>query len=764
MRNILLTILLTFVVAYLKGQEAMMLEKHPTEITSFTTDRDLYLTEETIWFSAQIDYNNKTTLDVLSTVLYVELYSDQSKPIVRQKFKIVDGKCQGSFILPGDIMSGNYFLRVYTMYLRNYDPKFYPVKIITIINPIVPPAKSETSDTIEIVTNYNYLSCNIPNTIALRIAPLFVNEIEKIEIVTDSNIQVASFPPACHGLTSLAFSPEYGNNYRLLIKFVTGDLFSKSLPSVDSVGLNTYSQFIDDQYNIEFINMPVQSKGIILSVFNSKLEAYLVRKTDSGNQFISLSKSALLPGQNYIVIADQEGKILHVESLIIATDQQKMLNVTTSKGSYSPREKVILHLEPVPGSPENKTVQVSVVKRGSGFLNQDLYSGIFVPGIISDTVGLSISIKASKNAALIFNNQQFNNKDYCKKLFSFAEVPIRWIPETKDITISGLLRNKTTREPVQNVSVYASVIDVKPQLHINRTVMGGSFIFKLLNVNDSKKIFFNVQSPFSDQFEILLNNDFSNEFQSQHVKPLSMDTSMRLLLTEMLLNQQLSKVFTQYPVSEQVNTSNEVNLFGKPDYTVVLNDYIDLDSFEEVFKEIVPFVKIKKTKAQANFEVLDSKRGITYIDPLVMLDEITVFDIPSLFKINPSLIEKVDVFANPYIFGDQIFNGIIIIHTKTKNFGGISLPPSSVFIEYQTITQQNIFKGRNYSQTAQEIKHIPDYRSTLYWNPSLVMNSTGADVEFYTSDHESQYDVFVTEFGKNGAVLIGQTSIEVLYR
>lgn len=762
MRNVILTTLLTFVVFCLKGQKTINLEKHPIEITSFTTDRDLYLTDETIWFSAKIDINEKEKVAVLSTVLYVELYSDQSKPIVRQKFKIIDGKCQGSFIIPGDIVSGNYFLRVYTMYLRNFDPKFYPVKIITIINPGIPLAKSEISDTLEIATNYNYLSCNIPNTIALRIAPVFVNEIEKIEIVTDSNISVTCFPPAYQGLTSLVFSPESGHNYRLLIKFVTGDLFSKRLPSVDSVSVNTFSQLFDNQYNIEFINIPYHPKGNMLTVFNEKFEAYFSKQSDQGNQFISISKNALLPGRNYIVIADHEGNMLHVESLIVASDQQKKLYVTTSKELFNPREKVVLHLEPAPGSPVNTTVQVSVVKRGSGFLNQDLFSELFAPEKKADTIGLSVSIKAAENAALLFHNQQFKDEDYCKKLFSFSEVPIRWIPETKDITISGLLRNKTTREPVQGVSVFASVIDTKPQLHINKTGADGSFIFSLLNVSDSKKIFFNVQSPFSDQFEILLNNDFSNEFHSQPIKPLSMDTSMRVLLTEMLLNQQLSKVFTQYPVSELVNTSNEVNTFGKPDYTVVLNDYIDLDSFEEVFKEIVPFVKIKKTKTQANFEMLDIKRGITYSDPLVMLDEITIFDIHSLFKINPTLIEKVDVYANPYIFGDQIFNGIIIIHTKTKNFGGISLPPSSVFIEYQTITQQNIFKGRNYSQPDSDMKHIPDYRTTLYWNPSLIMNTTGVDVGFYASDHESQYDVFITELGINGAVLIGHTSIKVV--
>ncbi|NOU45903.1 MAG: hypothetical protein HOO86_02440 [Bacteroidales bacterium] len=761
MRNILLTILLTFVVAIMKGQETIMLEKSPIEITSFTTDRDLYLTEETIWFSAKIDCFEKEVIDVLSTVLYVELYDDQLKPIIRQKFKIIDGKCQGSFIIPGDIISGSYFLRVYTMYLRNFDPKFYPEKIITIINPIVPPAKNELSDTIEITTNYNYLSCNIPNTIALRIAPLFVNKIEKIEIVSDSNISVDCFPPNYRGFTSLVFTPESGHNYRLLIKSVEGDLFSKSLPSVDSVRVNNFSQLFDDQYNIGFINKPDLPKVIILTVFNKKLEPYLSKQFDTGNQFISISTSALLPGLNYIVIADQGGNTLHVESLIVASNQKNKLYVTTSKKSYTPREKVILHLEPLSGLPVNSTVQISVVKKGSSFLHQDLFSDLFAPEKNADSLELSASKKAAENAALMFYNQQFKDRDYCKKLFSFSVSPIHWIPETKDITISGLLRNKTTREPVQNVSVFASVIDAKPQLHINKTGIDGSFIFSLLNVNDSKKIFFNVQSPFSDQFEILLNNDFSNEFHSRHIKPLNMDTSMRVLLTEMLLNQQLSKVFTQYPVSEVVNASNEVNLFGKPDYTVILDDYIDLDSFEEVFKEIVPFVKIKRTKTQANFEVLDINRGITYNDPLVMLDEITIFDIHSLFKINPKLIEKIDVFTNPYIFGDQIFNGIIIIHTKSKNFGRITLPSSSVFIDYQTITQQNIFKGRNYSQPADDIKHIPDYRTTLYWNPSLVLKSTGTDVEFYTSDHKSQYDVFVTELGINGAILIGHTTFDV---
>ena len=39
---------------------------------------------------------------------------------------------------------------------------------------------------------------------------------------------------------------------------------------------------------------------------------------------------------------------------------------------------------------------------------------------------------------------------------------------------------------------------------------------------------------------------------------------------------------------------------------------------------------------------------------------------------------------------------------------------------------------------------VPDYRTTLYWNPTVKLDDTGqATVEFYTSDAPADYDITI---------------------
>ena len=51
------------------------------------------------------------------------------------------------------------------------------------------------------------------------------------------------------------------------------------------------------------------------------------------------------------------------------------------------------------------------------------------------------------------------------------------------------------------------------------------------------------------------------------------------------------------------------------------------------------------------------------------------------------------------------------------------------------------------------VRWLPDYRTTLYWNPSVEFDETGrATVEFYTSDAPADYDITIegiTQTGEN---------------
>lgn len=758
MRNISISILLTLISVTLYGQIQDKTQIFPSEKISFTIDRNIYLPGEIIWLAASIQLNEQIST-TLSKVLYVELFNEQLKPVLRQKMDIIDGKTIGSIIIPLDLISGYYYIRVYTMYLRNFDAKFFPVRKITVINPELPITKTITLDTVQITTTNDNLLCGFPNTIALHLSPQFYNEIEKIEIVNDSNLLAGVFPKAIHGFSSTSFVPDFKSDYKIILKFKSGDSVIRRLPVCDSMSFYSSIQLIDNEYFISFKNLPESSQNYHLRIYNNCHVRIFSQELSNGKDaVIKIPGQTILPENCYLVLENFNGQIIHAESIDYRPETKDELRITTTKESYYPREKVIAEIIPTQYFKDSLTVQVSVIKKGTS--DAVLFNNTLTSNYIASDNAAAL-IKSAETAILIFNNQRFKNKDFRQQFFSYQEKSIVWLPETRDLTISGLVRYKNSSEPAQNILVFASVVDEQPQLHINKTEIDGSFVFNLPNLSEAKNIYLSVRTPIADQFEILLNNDFSNDFASVEVMEFKIDTSIQQLLSEMFTNRQISKVYPQFPVTMQVNKDIDFHLFGKPDYTVVLDDYIDLDSFEEVFREIIPFVKLKKSKNQHYFEVLDNKRGIIYNDPLVMLDEIPVFDINSLLKINPKSIDKVEVIVNPYVYGDQTFNGIIFIHTNTKNFGSITLPNSSVFVEYQTIMPQTNFKFRDFTSSSDSSARIPDYRTTLFWNPWFTIDPKGSTIEFSASDHESAYELIITKLTNLGPMIIGSVSFDV---
>jgi hypothetical protein len=121
-----------------------------SEQMHFFTDRDLYLSGEKVWFTAYVAINNTYEDQELSKVAYIECFDFGKKKIYKGKFEIKNSIATGSFQVPQETLSGNYFIRAYTQYQRNFSPETFSTKMIRIINPEFPlPKQQGIIDTIK---------------------------------------------------------------------------------------------------------------------------------------------------------------------------------------------------------------------------------------------------------------------------------------------------------------------------------------------------------------------------------------------------------------------------------------------------------------------------------------------------------------------------------------------------------------------------------------------------------------------------------------
>lgn len=99
---------------------------HLLEKVYIHTDKPYYYPGETIWMKGYMNYSQPGLSDSLSKVLYVEIIND-AKEIVQSKVLKIDGGWTASdFILPASLPTGNYLLRAYTNWMRNFgEPCFF---------------------------------------------------------------------------------------------------------------------------------------------------------------------------------------------------------------------------------------------------------------------------------------------------------------------------------------------------------------------------------------------------------------------------------------------------------------------------------------------------------------------------------------------------------------------------------------------------------------------------------------------------------------
>jgi hypothetical protein len=107
-----------------------------------TTDKAYYYRGDVIWFAGQLHYGNPSRADTLSKVLYVELINSGKQIVEGKSYFINDGRVNGDFNLPDSLAPGDYYLRAYTNWMRNFGEKFFyvkPVRVLTLSEHVLGP-------------------------------------------------------------------------------------------------------------------------------------------------------------------------------------------------------------------------------------------------------------------------------------------------------------------------------------------------------------------------------------------------------------------------------------------------------------------------------------------------------------------------------------------------------------------------------------------------------------------------------------------------
>ncbi len=111
---------------------AQFTQGHPVEKVYLHFDKPYYAVGDTIWFKAYVTAGLHEP-SILSKIVYVDIFTSRDSLIETLKLPVVNSIASGDITLqPLVYRQGNYHVRAYTNYMRNYDPDYFFNKNIVV--------------------------------------------------------------------------------------------------------------------------------------------------------------------------------------------------------------------------------------------------------------------------------------------------------------------------------------------------------------------------------------------------------------------------------------------------------------------------------------------------------------------------------------------------------------------------------------------------------------------------------------------------------
>lgn len=129
---IFLVLALSAHLSELSGQQIPAIQQGERVI--IICDRNLYIAGERLFFSAFLQTADGSAKTDPGRVLYCEIISPDGNKITGDKYLIENSRASGSIAIPVDIITGIYYLRAYTRFMRNAGPSAYYYTRIKVVN------------------------------------------------------------------------------------------------------------------------------------------------------------------------------------------------------------------------------------------------------------------------------------------------------------------------------------------------------------------------------------------------------------------------------------------------------------------------------------------------------------------------------------------------------------------------------------------------------------------------------------------------------
>jgi len=338
------------------------------------------------------------------------------------------------------------------------------------------------------------------------------------------------------------------------------------------------------------------------------------------------------------------------------------------------------------------------------------------------------------------------------KLLTNPEINSKFVyTENKGFSISGTVIQKDTSIAMLRKRIFVSIVGTK-DVFTTMSDSTGKFHVSLPIIYGEHEVYISTDTIDKNAI-ILIDKDYDLQSNYWLNKEFRLNASEKKLALMLAQNIAVYMIFNNDTLVRESIIAKKP-FYGSPDETTVIMDFIDLPRLHMYFTELPSSVHLYKKQKKYKARIFDSNSIPLLQNPLIMVDYVAVNDLDRVLKLNPKLINRIEVVNSYYQKGDLSFGGIINFISNNGDFGGLEFKKSSLVINYSFLTAYN---------PIQPIKdnNSPDARTTLYWNPKPDVVGNKMSIDFYTSDVEGDFEVIIQAIDKAGKNTVFKKAFKV---
>ena len=318
------------------------------------------------------------------------------------------------------------------------------------------------------------------------------------------------------------------------------------------------------------------------------------------------------------------------------------------------------------------------------------------------------------------------------------------------------LRTGETAQQTNGVTAWLGGIGNEIQLFSGQIDATGTVRFYTKGLNGVKEMATTTQATNGGSYRVDLQSPFATHPALQ-LPPLKVNPAWRRALTQRHVGLQVTRLFTADSMSR---VEPSLPLFHwTPTKSYRLEEYTRFPTMGETIFEFVEAVSFRTEQGRHNLFVLLSdlsNNSVSLHPPLVLLDGIPLLDPEWIYRYDPALVERIDVYRDRYAFGGQQFEGIVAFYTHRHNYPTLKLDKRTQLFDFAGTQPHRRFYAPDYADTSARESRLPDYRHTLLWLPEVETNgSAEVTLPFSTSDLPGRYRVSVEGITREGQRLSG---------